>query len=172
MTLEDKLLIFLIYCLIIWLTWGHTAKLGLKFTSSKLEHSYYINLYCLDVMVALEDLTPLSPLQAGHGINCEILGSSWFPSVVWVGDALIPGLGNCYDLLRLLSHLLSVAEYSLAEIPKASTPKTDQEPSMEEVPGQCGHGGKMDVPKATWWLVSWTSRTRTLTSDSPVFFIV
>lgn len=63
-------------------------------------------------------------------------------SLVWV---------IAMTLLRLLCHLLSVAEYSLPEIPENSTQmKNDQEPSMKEVPGQCGFGGTMDVSKAMW----------------------
>lgn len=59
--------------------------------------------------------------------------------------------GIAMTLLRLLCPVLSVAEYSLTEIPENSTRmKNDQEPIMKEVPGQCRRGGKMDVSKATW----------------------
>lgn len=50
--------------------------------------------------------------------------------------------------------------------------KTDQGTRMEEEPGQCEGGGEMYMPKATWWLVSGTSRTGSMASDSMVFLRV
>lgn len=83
-------------------------------------------------------------------------------SLVWV---------IAVTLLRQSCHLLSVAEYSLAEIQGNSTQMKKEEPSMKEVPGQCGHAGTMGTSKATWQLVTGTPGTRTMTSDGPVFFL-
>ena len=59
-----------------------------------------------------------------------------FPSVFWAGDAFIPDEGSCRDIMETLSHLSLIAEYLLAEISEDSAPtKTDQGPSVKEVPG-------------------------------------
>lgn len=99
MTLEDKLLISTIYCLIVWITQGQTAKMGLDFTSSNSERSLWqvsvaslcwwpwrIWLHCLHYQLVLEQtkilrlvLVPRSNLGRGcsHPSSGELLWLYW-----------------------------------------------------------------------------------------------
>ena len=59
-----------------------------------------------------------------------------FPSVFWAGDAFTSDEGSCRAIIETLSHLSLIAEYLLAEVSEDSAPtKTDQGPSVKEVPG-------------------------------------